>query len=375
MLTRLYIDNYRTFEAFTWRPGRVALLIGRNGSGKSSLFDLLVALRALVVGEGTVATCFPASSRARWARRWDQTIELDVEIPAGAFTYHLEVRHRPGGEESHVARETLHSADTTLFDFENGFIRLHDDSGRKTAEFKGNWKQSGLEFVAADANNTRLTAFKEWLASVLVARPNPAMMDGRAESENPRLSRNLENFASWYRYTQLSQPDELAVAMAALAEIMPQFRNLTMRVDEQRIGWLRANFDGPDGQPYALRFEELSDGQRVLIALYTLLSTEQRRPRTLVLDEPDNFVALDEIQPLLFQFLDRAMAETGAQLFVASHHPEYLDHLAPDHGWVLDRPTGDVTRIARFTADVALSASSLVARGELSAAPRNEPKP
>lgn len=364
MLTRLYIDNYRTFEAFTWRPGRVALLIGRNGSGKSSLFDLLVALRALVVGEGTVATCFPASSRARWARRWDQTIELDVEIPAGAFTYHLEVRHRPGGEESHVARETLHSADTTLFDFENGFIRLHDDSGRKTAEFKGNWKQSGLEFVAADANNTRLTAFKEWLASVLVARPNPAMMDGRAESENPRLSRNLENFASWYRYTQLSQPDELAVAMAALAEIMPQFRNLTMRVDEQRIGWLRANFDGPADAPYALLFEELSDGQRVLFALYVLLHIKSRSG-LLVLDEPDNFVALEEIQPFLLELLDRALQGTGAQLFLASHHPEYLDQLAPSHGWVLDRKNGHATTIGRFTADVALSASSLVARGEL----------
>ncbi len=375
MLTRLYIDNYRTFEAFTWRPGRVALLIGRNGSGKSSLFDLLYVLRALVVGEGSVATCFPPASCTRWNKRSEQTFEIDAELPVGSFTYHLRIEHHPDGEKSRITRETLCSSEKTLFDFENGIVRLHNNDGVKKAEFRGNWSLSGLEFVAAEPANTLFTAFKTWLADLLIVRPNPAVMDARAPSENPSLVQDLANFASWYRFTQLSHPDALAATMASLGEIFPNFRNLSMKVDEQKVGWLRANFEGPDARPYSLRFEELSDGQRMLIALYTLLHITNKTPRTLALDEPDNFVALEEIQPLLFEFLDRAMQGTGAQLFVASHHPEYLDHLAPDHGWVLDRPTGDVTRIARFTADVALSASSLVARGELSAAPRNEPKP
>ncbi|MBA3547506.1 MAG: ATP-binding protein [Nannocystis sp.] len=364
LLTRIFIDNYRTFEGFTWRPERVAIVMGRNGSGKSSLFDLLYALCALVSGDGTVVTCFPAGSRSRWSTRPEQILELEVEIPAGTFIYRLEIVH---GQESHIGREVLRTATETLFEFEDGVVRLHDDVGNKKVEFKANSKQSGLGLVVADASNTRLTAFKQWLAGVLVVRPNPATMDGRAPIENPRLVRDLANFASWYRYAQLKQPNDIAGAVAAFAEIVPRFRSMSMPVDEQRVGWLRAHFDGPDGNPYTLRFEELSDGQRVLFALYTILHTEGRGARTVALDEPDNFVALEEIQPFLFELLDRALADEGSQILIASHHPEYLDQLAPAYGWVVDRPSGGASVVGRFKADVAISTSALVARGGLSA--------
>lgn len=365
MLTRLFIDNYRTFEGFTWAPGQVAFVMGRNGSGKSSLFDLLYAVREFVCGDGTVVSCFPADSRSRWSARAEQVFELEVEIAAGRFIYRLEVEHRSGGEDSRVSRETLRTATETLFEFEKGTVRLYDDGGAKQVEFKAPGKQSALASVVPDASNVRLTAFRTWLSDLVVVRPNPMAMDGRALAENRRLVRGLENFASWYRYAQLNQPKDMAAVGQAFAEIVPQFRSMNMRVDEQRVGWLRANFDGPDGRPYSLRFEELSDGQRVLFALYTILHTEGRGARTVVLDEPDNFVALAEIQPFIFELLDRAMAEAGSQLFVASHHPEYLDQLAPAYGWVVDRPSGDASVIRRFKADVALSASALVARDEL----------
>ena len=38
MLTRIYIDNFRCFVNFEYRPERKQLLLGANGSGKSSLF-------------------------------------------------------------------------------------------------------------------------------------------------------------------------------------------------------------------------------------------------------------------------------------------------------------------------------------------------
>ena len=46
---------------------------------------------------------------------------------------------------------------------------------------------------------------------------------------------------------------------------------------------------------------------------------------TLCLDEPDNFLALAEIQPLIFEFCD-ATEENGPQVIFASHHPETIDH-------------------------------------------------
>lgn len=364
MLTRLYIDNYRTFEGFTWRPGRVALLIGRNGSGKSSLFDLFYALRNFLNDDGSVG-CFPPSTCARWSpRRVNQVFELEVELDGVTFIYRLELLHDPSREESRVTEEHLHTATgKTLFHFLAGVVQLHDEAGTKIAEFKASPKHSNLAAVVPDASNHGLTAFRSWITDALVVRPIPAKMSSRAPIESPRLTKDLDNFADWYRYNQLNRPDAIAAANAAFAEIVPGFRNMVMRVDEQRVGWLRANFG--DAAPYSLSFSELSEGQRVLFAFYVLLHTNGRLGGLLALDEPDNFVALEEIQPLLFQLLDHALVDGGPQLFIASHHPEYLDQLAPTHGWVLDRPTGHATTIGRFTADVALSASSLVARGEL----------
>jgi AAA15 family ATPase/GTPase len=40
MIERLYIDHFKTFQNFEWKPGKVALLMGRNGTGKSALFEV-----------------------------------------------------------------------------------------------------------------------------------------------------------------------------------------------------------------------------------------------------------------------------------------------------------------------------------------------
>jgi len=44
-LSRLYINNYRCFVNFELRPGGRSLLLGYNGTGKSSIFDVLAALQ------------------------------------------------------------------------------------------------------------------------------------------------------------------------------------------------------------------------------------------------------------------------------------------------------------------------------------------
>ena len=60
MLTRLYLDNFRCFENFEYKPARRELILGRNGSGKSSLFEALFLLcRKQSTSRGSL---FPALS-------------------------------------------------------------------------------------------------------------------------------------------------------------------------------------------------------------------------------------------------------------------------------------------------------------------------
>jgi len=96
MLKRVYIDNYKTFQNFSWEPGKVALLMGRNGSGKTALLDVLNGVRSLVCDEVAITDVFRSATRTRWESRNDQTFELDVVSPYGPLSYHLVIQTMMG---------------------------------------------------------------------------------------------------------------------------------------------------------------------------------------------------------------------------------------------------------------------------------------
>ena len=48
MLTRIYIDNFRCFVNFEYKPDKKQLLLGAIGSGKSSLLDAVGYLKQFV---------------------------------------------------------------------------------------------------------------------------------------------------------------------------------------------------------------------------------------------------------------------------------------------------------------------------------------
>src|SRR5262249_54734651 len=109
---------------------------------------------------------------------------------------------------------------------------------------------------------------------------------------------------------------------------------------------------------------ELSEGQRVLIGLYTILHFAVRPGACVLFDEPDNFVALREIQPWLEKVLER-VEDRKAQIVIIYQHPDLINRLALPYGIVLDRPGGRHTRVTPFTdpAQTGLSPAELVSRG------------
>src|SRR5690606_8791766 len=93
---------------------------------------------------------------------------------------------------------------------------------------------------------------------------------------------------------------------------------------------------------FEVRLDELSDGQRALLALHALLHLTKDQGYTLFLDEPDNYVALAEIQPWLMELHD-ACGVTIPQAVLCSHHGEVLDYFGTDHGIWLSREVTGVT--------------------------------
>ncbi|WP_162505104.1 AAA family ATPase, partial [Treponema endosymbiont of Eucomonympha sp.] len=95
---------------------------------------------------------------------------------------------------------------------------------------------------------------------------------------------------------------------------------------ERRI--LKANFQAlNDAKAHAYPFASLSEGQRMLIAVYALIIGNKGRNACLFIDEPDNFISIAEIQPWLRLFVDNCGEdESLEQVVLISHHPEVIDY-------------------------------------------------
>jgi predicted ATPase len=360
MITRIFVDNFRTLVNFEWKPGKLALLLGGNGSGKSSVVDALWGIRALVSHQSELRRFFPSASRARWDKRMSQTIELDVLLSGQLYTYKLELEHSDDPSRSRVKSESLQCGAQPLMTFADGELQLFRDNGSRGPAFGGDWNRSGLGAIATAKDNRKLSEFKRWLREELwFLRPDPRAMGSRTDEEVDDLAPNLANFASWFPGWVAEDFEGAMQATQALKEALDGFKALQVSRNAPR---LEATFLLDDNRSYSVDFADLSDGQRQLCALYVLRHAVVKPGRLIIFDEPDNYLALREIQPWCSELTDLALSDGGPQVWFISHHPELLNQLAPDHGTRFFRGRGP-TRIEPFGGIAGLTAAETVARG------------
>lgn len=369
MLKRLYVHNFRTLINFEVSFDRINLLLGPNGSGKSSVFDVLFKIRHFVTQDGSVAECFPLSGFTCWAGRSEpvQGFELEIAGNGGTYVYKLTIEHDPEGRRARVGQESLSFDGKPLFEFsaKTGDAQVYHDSHAAGPKYPLDWSRSGVGFLHSRPDNVKLTWFKRCLARVIVVRPNPALMGAETRDEVTAPAPDLSDLASWFRYLvqeRQGQVFRLTEKLRGVLEGFDTFRLAT--AGEAKL--LSAGFRTPPGDVHFFKLHDLSDGQRVLMALYALLYCLPEDTATLCVDEPENFLALPEIQPWLDELEDCTQAR-GGQALLISHHPRLINFLASDAGLWFSRDDGTgPTRIKRITdsaEETGLAVSQLVERG------------
>lgn len=372
MLRRIYVDNFRCFVNFELELERKILLLGMNGSGKTSVFDLLSSLRQFVVEGALLEDVFASGTVTRWQNLPEQTFELEIEGNGGTYLYRLKIEHEATSSRSRVLLEQVTFSGKTIFSFQNGEVHLYNDRFEDKVQHSFDWTRSGFGTVQDRRENTILTWLKEWFRGLYCVRVDPIRMSARSEKEAVRPRSDLSNFADWYRHLVQESSGQIVELHTALREALDGFESLNAREAGQNTRILKARFESTRGRsssdnssdPPEFEFGELSDGQRSLIALYTVLEFAVRKDRTVLLDEPDNFLALPELQPWLLQLLDR-VDDRNSQVIIVSHHPELMNQLAMDCGLVLSREGCGPVRARKYqsSSDGTLAPSEEIARG------------
>ncbi|HEX4067823.1 MAG TPA: ATP-binding protein [Acidobacteriaceae bacterium] len=360
MLTRVYIDNFRSFVNFEYRPERKQLLLGPNGSGKSSLLTAIRYLKTFVKGESNE---FTQSTRTRWQDRPVQVIEIEAILGGRTFEYRVEVTFADETREQSVNLERLKVAGATVFELAEGQIRFFpNESGSMAVPLQTNRSALHLSLLS----NSDVRRFVEWLDRVhcISVDAYPGTMDEVADKEEREPDFELDNLAGWYRHLIQAHPDENVRFIASLKECMSGFQTLRFSTEEDGSRKLRAEFLGPMKKRISYSLSELSEGQRQLIALYMILHFLICHGETVFFDEPDNFISLREIQPWLLA-AEEAVDDHQGQLILVSHHPETLNQWAKEYGLRFFREENGQVRAKKFESepDGRLPPSEIIARG------------
>lgn len=375
MLTRLYVDNYKAFSNFEYRPAANELLLGRNGTGKSSVFEVLGILRSLIVEGVSAADALDPGTLTRWDTRSEQRFELDVAGEAGRYRYTLSVEYTPDRDKWRIGDEVLSLRSDgdewrPLFERSRDRAQLYHDDHEPGPPLLLDWSRSGVHVMQPSKNNTRLTWFKERLARAHCIQIDPHRMGAETDAEASTPSGDLANYASWYRHLLQEDPNVSMALRGHLAEVIDGLDSLDLRQSGGKSRTLSAAIRRVDGALLDYSFAELTDGQRALIGLYTVAAVlgrvgEAGRPAmTFCIDEPENYVALAELQPWIHEIEDLADGQ-NAQVLIASHHPEFINHYAHTNATLFYREGGGPVRTRPFTTQNhdGLLPAELVARG------------
>lgn len=164
----------------------MTLLIGPNGGGKSSLFDLLTAVVDLTRHGAEVGAVFPAESLTRWDKRARQRVEIEIEGNGGVYLYALVVEQGSDGGPTLIDSERVTRDDKTLFSFEGNNVHLFRNDGSPAASFPFRGTRSFLSQIEERSETRDLTWLLDFLAGVWAIRLNAHSMDcGSLEEERP----------------------------------------------------------------------------------------------------------------------------------------------------------------------------------------------
>jgi energy-coupling factor transporter ATP-binding protein EcfA2 len=387
MLTRFYADNFKCLQNFQLELDAFTLLTGPNGSGKTAVLEAIRGLADLLTQRDTTEKLFPVNTLTRWDTRSEQLFEFDVRLPetgsgaeqlaGGLYRYRLRISHDRLREKNRVAEEELTFEGRRLYrswldETDRGGTpsfraQLFKDSGQEGPMVLMDWSYSGVGRIEPRVENRYLQLFRRFFEHLVIVGLNPNSVSAETRKEEPMVAFDGGNFAAWLLHILSGEALACREAEQSLKDgMLPELALFQMET-EGSLRIAKAIFRAM-GQEIPLRLDELSAGQRVMIILEHALAVAKRWGSAIVIDEPANFLALREIQPLLHRIHD-ATIEGGMQAILTSHHPMSLDLFAEESGRWLERTALGATRCERVStlveraSDTAIPLSELVARG------------
>ena len=399
------IRNYRVLRDITfgklWYTPNVAELtpmtavIGKNGVGKSSLFDafgFLADCLKLGVEEACDERGRGGFDRIR-SQGNDGPISFEISFRVNPEAQHIGYTLLISKDESgrpNVLLELLQQHSSGRTDgFGRAFLMLSNGAGvvwkgdaqgqqieesvnegvdfeRLIARFNErgqpaeesddvevvqlqDTRRLGIATLGALKQHPRIAAFREFVEGWYLSYFTPDAARGLPlAGSQRRLSIHGDNLANVVQYMQREHPDEFDSILRKIASRVPGIDKIDAKRTEDGRLLLRFNDRGFEDPFYA---QQMSDGTLKLFA-YLLLMADPNPPPFICIEEPENGLYHKLLEILAAEFRAHATGQPNSpQIFITTHHPYLVDALGPEEVWVLEKGEDGFATISRASDD------------------------
>jgi len=349
MLKRIYVNNFRCFQNFEFKPleQSSSLLIGKNGSGKSTLCAALKVFQA--IGRGVQNTSdilnrddfflnksnTPTHSESE-ANNIPIHFELEAKIGGGDFKYTLSLEWPENFRASRVKEESLSLDGTVLFSRQSALVALRRTASTSDeVNFNLDWHVLALPIIHDPAASDPINAFRQWLGKMVLINPVPRLMGGAAAHGTIHLNEYASNWGDWLSDLLDRYPAAYSTIIGFLKNLMPDLEDFRFDRTGKDSKELILRFKGANKE-YQPSSVSLSDGEKCFFLCAVVLAVNQYDGPVLTFwDEPDSHLSLDEVSHFVMA-LRRGFGR-GGQLIMTSHNPEAIQRFSDENTWVLGR--------------------------------------
>ena len=374
-------------------------VIGKNGVGKSALFDAFGFL-ADALKSGVEEAC-DARGRGGFEKIRTQgetgpigfdvyyrehgnarpiTYQIDIAVDESGRPYVLRERLRQRRKHQRYGRPfsilLLNDGIGVAWKWDEEGLQIDEDkekldpwklidliraeeSGENEIIELGDRRRLGIATLSALKQHPRISAFRRFIEGWHLSYFTPdAARSLPLAGPQQHLNTRGDNLSNVVQFMERENPERFKKILEDIAAKIPGID----RIDTERTGdgrlLLRFNDKGFQDPFYA---QQVSDGTLKVFA-YHLLLEDPAPPPFLCIEEPENGLYHKLLEPLADEFRDYASSHRGgSQVFITTHQPYFVNSLDPAEVWILEKGEDGFSTIRRASDDPIVS--NMVAEG------------
>ena len=210
-------------------------------------------------------------------------------------------------------------------------------------------RRLGIVTLGSLKQHPRISAFRKFVEGWYLSYFTPdAARSLPLAGPQKHLNIHGDNLGNVVQFMQREHPKRFQTILERIAKKIPGIDKIdTKKTDDDRL-LLRFNDMGFQEPFYS---QQMSDGTLKAFA-YLLMLEDPAPPPFICIEEPENGLYHRLLESLAMEFRQHATGRRGgSQVFITTHQPYFVDAFEPAEVWILDKASDGCSEIRRASKD------------------------